>query len=115
MQGHKRRHREQLDLPLSDKGRNGRRTLDPEIRREIVRHRPRRCSASRNARTPPSDDNSPPSNLATTALPSTGDKPASGNIGLVMAGVASLKSRESASTTRFYTKSDIYATSASPR
>ncbi len=47
MQGHKRRHREQLDLPLSDKGRNGRRTLDPEIRREIVRHRPRRCSASR--------------------------------------------------------------------
>ncbi len=115
MQGHKRRHREQLDLPLSDKGRYGRRTLDPEIRREIVRHRPRRCSASRNARTPPSDDNSPPSNLATTALPSTGDKPASGNIGSVMAGVASLKSRESASTTRFYTKSDIYATSASPR
>jgi len=82
---------------------------------EIVRHRPRRCSASRNARTPPSDDNSPPSNLATTALPSTGDRSASGNIGSVMAGVASLKSRESASTTRFYTKSDIYATSASPR
>ncbi len=40
MQGHKRRHREQLDFPLSNKGRNGRRTLDPEIRREIVRHRP---------------------------------------------------------------------------
>ena len=39
MQGHKRRHREQLDLPLSDKGRNERRrTLDPEICREIVRH-----------------------------------------------------------------------------
>ena len=37
MNGDKRRHREQLDLPLSDKGRNERRTLDPEIRREIVK------------------------------------------------------------------------------
>jgi hypothetical protein len=35
----------------------------------------------------------PPSNLATTALPSTGDKPASGDIGSVMAGAGFLKSR----------------------
>ena len=28
-----------------------------------------RCSTSRNARTPPSDDSRPPSNLTTTGLP----------------------------------------------
>src|SRR5208282_6067464 len=49
----------------------------------------------------------PPSNLTSTRLPETGDNPGNGNIGWGMAGVASLKSRESASTTRFYTKSDI--------
>jgi len=67
----------------------------------------RRCSTSRKARTPPSGDNSPPSNLATAALPPKGDKPAKDNIGSVMADVISLKSRESASTTKFYTKSDV--------
>jgi hypothetical protein len=39
-----------------------------------------------------SNDNSPQSSFATTAFPSTGDKPASGNIGSVMAGVGLLKS-----------------------
>src|SRR5271165_627753 len=62
---------------------------------------PRRWSTSRNARTPPSDDNKPPSNLTSTRLPETGDNPGNGNIGSFMAGAASLKSRESASTTRF--------------
>lgn len=37
---------------------------------------------------PPSDDKSPPSNLATTDLPLTGDRPGNGSVGLVMAGVA---------------------------
>src|SRR5215207_7508559 len=46
----------------------------------------RRFSSSRSANTPPSDDNSPPSNLATTALPATGDSPGSGSVGSVMAG-----------------------------
>lgn len=40
-----------------------------------------------------SDDNNPPSNWATIFLAPTGDKPGSGSIGLVMAGVAFLKSR----------------------
>ena len=53
----------------------------------------RRCSTSRNIRTPPSDDNRPASNLATIVLPPTGDRPGSGSIGLIMAGVASLKWR----------------------
>src|SRR4051794_41193501 len=47
----------------------------------------RRFSTSRSASTPPSDDNSPPSNLATTALPAMGDRPGSGSIGSFMAGV----------------------------
>ena len=67
----------------------------------------RRCSTSRNARMPPSDDNSPPSNLTTTGLPPAGDRPDSGSIGSFMAGVAQLKSRESASITRFYAKSEF--------
>ncbi len=41
-----------------------------------------------NSRTPPSDDSRPPSNLATTVLPETGDRPGSGSIGSLMAGVA---------------------------
>src|SRR5215204_702692 len=45
-----------------------------------------RFSTSRSASTPPSDDNSPPSNLATTALPATGDSPGSGSVWSVMAG-----------------------------
>src|SRR4051794_21179573 len=51
----------------------------------------RRFSTSRSASTPPVDDNSPPSNLATTDLPDTGDRPSSGSIGSFMAGVASRK------------------------
>ncbi len=46
----------------------------------------------------------PPSNLTTTDLPETDDKPGSGSIGSFMAGVAQLKSRESPSTTIFYAK-----------
>jgi hypothetical protein len=56
----------------------------------------RRWSTSRNARTPPSDDNKPPSNLTSTRLPETGDNPGNGDIGSFMAGAASLKSHESA-------------------
>ena len=41
----------------------------------------------------PSDDNRPPSNLATTVLLETGDRPGSGSIGSFMAGVDSLKRR----------------------
>jgi len=66
-----------------------------------------RCSTSRNAKTPPSEESKPPSNLTSTCLPETGDNPGNGNIGSFMAGVASLKSRESASITRFYVISDI--------
>src|ERR1039457_4144802 len=75
----------------------------------------RRRSTSRNARTPPSDDNKPPSNLTPTRLPETGDNPGNGNIGSFMAGAVSLKSHESAYTTKFYTKSAIYATPANPQ
>src|SRR4051812_30641460 len=60
----------------------------------------RRFSTSRSASTPPSDDNSPPSNLATTALPAMGDRPGSGSIGSFMAGVASRKRRGLTSTTK---------------
>jgi hypothetical protein len=45
--------------------------------------------------------------LTTTGFPLAGDRPGNGNIGSFMAGVASLKSRESASITRFYVISDI--------
>ena len=37
MKAQQRRHSEQLDLPLSDKGRNEQRTLDPEICREVAK------------------------------------------------------------------------------
>ena len=49
----------------------------------------RRCSTSRNAKTPPSDDNSPPSNLATTDLPETDDRPGNGSVGIVHGGYGS--------------------------
>ena len=65
-----------------------------------------RCSTSRNARTPPSDDSRPPSNLTTTGLPEADDEPGS-SIELFMADAARLKSRESASTTRLYAKSTV--------
>src|SRR5208337_212130 len=45
-----------------------------------------RCSTSRNARTPPSDESKPPSNLTTTGFPLAGDRPGNGNIGSFMAG-----------------------------
>ena len=53
-----------------------------------------RFSTSRSARTPPFDDNIPPSNRATTDLPETGDRPGSGSVGSFMADVARLKSRK---------------------
>ena len=80
--------------------------------RSATRSRP---SISRNANTPPSDDSSPASNLTTTGLPEMEDRPGSGSIGSTMAGVARLKLRESASTTRFYAKSAVYAAPANPR
>ncbi len=46
-----------------------------------------RRSCSRNARTPPSDDKSPPSVLTTTDLPTgDSDRPGSGSIGSFLAG-----------------------------
>jgi hypothetical protein len=39
-----------------------------------------RFSTSRNASTPPFEDNNPPSNLTSTRLPETGDKPGSGSV-----------------------------------
>src|SRR5256886_14512769 len=50
-----------------------------------------RCSTSRRIRTPPSDDNKPPSNVATTDLPQTGDRPGNGSIELIMADGVSQK------------------------
>ncbi len=49
----------------------------------------RRVSISRSTSTPASDDNSPPSNRATTALPEAGDRPGRGRVTSTMAGVAS--------------------------
>ena len=66
-----------------------------------------RCSTSRNARTPPSDDSRPPSNLTTTGLPEADDRPGSGSVGSFMANAARLKSRKSASTTEFYANSNV--------
>ena len=66
-----------------------------------------RCSTSRNARTPPSDDSRPPSNLTTTGLPEADDRPGSGSIESFMADAARLKSRKSASTTKLYAKSTV--------
>ena len=51
----------------------------------------RRPSISRKVKIPPSEESRPPSNLTTTFLPATGDRPASGSIGSFMAGVAFLK------------------------
>src|SRR3984893_11827179 len=50
-----------------------------------------RCSTSHSIRTPPSDDNKPPSNVAATDLPDTGDTPGNGSIELIMADVVSQK------------------------
>ncbi len=73
----------------------------------------RRCSTSRKARTPPSDESRPPSNLVTIVLPETGDdKPCSGSIESIMAGGASRKRRGLESTTKSYAKSVSCATSA---
>ena len=75
----------------------------------------RRCSISRKTRMPPSDDNRPPSNLATTDLSATGDSPGSGGIRSIMAGVVSRKRHGLASTTKSYAKSAACATSANLR
>ena len=48
------------------------------------------------ARTPPFDDSMPPSKRAITDLPRTGDRPGSGSVGSLMAGVVSRKWRGSA-------------------
>ena len=67
-----------------------------------------RCSTSRNARTPPSDeDDAAAVNLTTTGLPEADDRPGSGSIGSFMANTARLKSRTSASTTKFYANSTV--------
>src|SRR2546430_8654109 len=50
-----------------------------------------RCSTSCSSRTPPSDDNKPASNVATTDLPETGDRPGNDSIELIMADVVSQK------------------------
>ena len=68
-----------------------------------------------HTRMPPSDDNRPPSNLATTVLPETGDRPGSGSIRSIMAGVVSRKWRGLASTPISYAKSAACATSANLR
>ena len=54
----------------------------------------------------------PPSNLATTDLPATGDRPGSVGIRSDMAGVASREWRGLESKTKSYAKSVICATSA---
>jgi Transposase DDE domain group 1 len=74
-----------------------------------------RCSISRSIRTPPSDDKRPPSNLTTTVLPETGDRPGSGSIRLFMAGVVSLKWRGLALAPISYAKSAVCAISADVR
>ena len=55
-----------------------------------------RFSTSAKAIRQLSDDRLPPSNRATIALPLSGDKPSSGSVGLLMAGVASVKPQGSA-------------------
>jgi len=72
--------------------------------RSETRSRP---SISRNANTPPSDDSGRASNLTTTGLPETDDRPGSGSKEKFMAGVARLELREPASTILFYVKSAI--------
>src|SRR5208282_113037 len=70
----------------------------------------RRCSTSRSIRTPPSDDNKPPSNVATTDLPETGDRPGNGSIELIMADVVSQKWCGFESITESYAPSKACAT-----
>src|SRR2546425_12266392 len=69
-----------------------------------------RCSTSRSIRTPPSDDNKPPSNVATTDLPQTGDRPGNGSIELIMADVVSQKWCGFESITESYAPSKACAT-----
>jgi hypothetical protein len=59
----------------------------------------------RSTRTPPSEDKNPLSNLTSTRLPQTGDRPGNGNTGSFMAGAARQKSPESAQEQKFYAKS----------
>src|SRR4051812_49542026 len=74
----------------------------------------RRFSTSRSASTPPSDDNSPPSNWATTALPDTGDRPGSGSIGSFMAGGGSRGRGGLALANKYLTTSAAFATPPPP-
>jgi len=67
--------------------------IDETIRKPSAT--PSRLSTSRNASTPPFDDSNPPSNLTSTRLPPTGDRPGSGSVASFMAGAARLKSDES--------------------
>src|SRR3979411_2955466 len=69
-----------------------------------------RCSTSRSIRTPPSDDNKPPSNVATTDLPETGDRPGNGSVELIMADVVSQKWCGFESITESYAPSKACAT-----
>src|SRR3984893_17540429 len=69
-----------------------------------------RCSTSRSIRTPPSDDNKPPSNVATTDLPETGDRPGNGSVELIMADVVSQKCCGFESITESYAPSKACAT-----
>jgi len=62
---------------------------------------------SRNTEYRVPDKASRPSNLATMALPETGDRPGSGSIGSFMAGVVFLKLRGWLRTTQTYAKSEI--------
>src|SRR3954464_5677282 len=54
------------------------------------------------------EDNSPPSNLATTALPDTGDRPGSGSIGSFMAGRGPRKRRARGATKQNLTRSGAW-------
>src|ERR1700704_2528449 len=69
-----------------------------------------RCSTSCSIRTPPSDDNKPPSNVATTDLPETGDRPGNGSVELIMADVVSQKCCGFESITESYAPSKACAT-----
>src|SRR6266576_3152321 len=69
-----------------------------------------RCSTSGSIRTPPSDDNKPPSNVATTDLPETGDRPGNGSVEWIMADVVSQKWCGFESITESYAPSKACAT-----
>src|ERR1700730_16475937 len=64
-----------------------------------------RCSTSRSIRTPPPEDTKPPSNVATTDLPETGDRPGNGSVELIMADVVSQKCCGFESITESYAQS----------